>query len=97
MVLASTPKGTKLDQLAELADKVMELATPRPGTIAGITTPPPSEIDLLWEDVARLEKLVHKLGRSHSPRRISCSTHRSPSPQSMESSDDASATSGTLC
>ncbi len=96
MVLASTPESTKLDLLAELTDKVTEVATPRPGTIAGITEPPPSVIDKLREDVSHLEKLVHKLSRSHSPCQTSRFTHRSPTPQSTESFDSPTTTSGTL-
>ena len=39
MVLASSPEGTTLDQLAEMANKVMEVASP---SIAALSKPPAS-------------------------------------------------------
>lgn len=37
MVLASAPDGTSLEKLADLADKIMEVAIP---PVATVTTPP---------------------------------------------------------
>lgn len=39
MVLASTPDTTSLDKLAELADKILEVAAPPPPSVAAATTP----------------------------------------------------------
>ncbi len=39
MVLASTPEGTDLSTLAEMADKIMEVAAPS-GSVAALNTPP---------------------------------------------------------
>ena len=38
MVLASTPDGTDLSTLAEMADKIMEVAAPS-GSVAALNTP----------------------------------------------------------
>ena len=82
MVLASTPDTTGLAQLADLADKVMEVAAP-PGTVAGVTTPPSlvSEVEQLRGEVSRLEKLVKKLAHSR-PSSLSSTrpSRRSPTP-----------------
>lgn len=78
MVLASTPETTSLPKLAELADKVIEVATP-PGAIASVSassTDISSEVHHLREEVSRLEKLVKKL--SHSSRSTGRHTTRSP-------------------
>lgn len=82
MVLASTPDATSLDKLADLADKVMEVAAP-PGSggsgVVANVTPPPSlttELDTLCSEVSRLERLVKKLAclqsSSRSTTRSSC-------------------------
>ena len=39
LVLASTPNGTSLEALAEMGDKIMEVAPP---SIAAIAMPPPA-------------------------------------------------------
>lgn len=87
MVLASADATTELGRLAEMADKVLEVATP---TVAAVTTPPPqpSEVAQLREDVARLTELVHSLTtkprhRHHSRNR------RSPSPAATQQSQDS--------
>lgn len=51
MVLASTPGGISLEELAEFADKVMEVSTP---SIAGTGTPTAlaTEVDHLREEVS---------------------------------------------
>lgn len=41
MVLDSTPEGTTLDKLAEMADKVMEVAVPPPPSVYAVATPSP--------------------------------------------------------
>ena len=86
MVLASSPDSTSLDKLAEMADKIMEVAAPS-GTaastpfVAGVSTPS-TEVEQL---VTRLEKLILKLARSRSSSRSSSrpvfrSSRRSPTP-----------------
>ena len=77
MVLASTPDTMGLEDLAQLADKIMEVATP---TIAAIHTPQiTSEVEQLRKKVAHLKDVVKSLSKSRSS-----NTHtargRSPSP-----------------
>ena len=94
MVLASTPEGTALSKLAEMADKVMEVAAPS-GSVASLNTHPPSDqtvappptppataadIQELRSEISRLEKLVRSLARSRSPSRSARSSQRSPTP-----------------
>lgn len=92
MVLASADPTMGLDRLADMADKVMEVATP---TVAAIsdprsdtqTTPPASEMQLLREEVARLAARIETLatrprrGRSNSRPRRSNSPAPSSTPQ----------------
>ncbi len=65
IVLASTPDGTSLEKLADLADKIMEVATP---SVAAVAAHPAlsTEVEHLREEVSQLEKLVQKLARSQS-------------------------------
>ena len=76
MVLTSTPEGTSLEKLVNLADKIMEVATP---SVATITTPTAlaTEVEQLRGEVSQLSKLVQKLVRSRSSSRPS---RRSPIP-----------------
>ena len=71
MVLASTPDTGNITELAQLADKVMEVATP---SVSGITTT--TELDQLRQEVAKLKTMLRSLqtvnkksqrGRSPSP------------------------------
>jgi len=79
MVLASTDTTMDLNKLADMADKVMEVATP---TVAAIHTPnTSSEVTELREQVTRLAELVASLTTHHSRRRsMSRPRHRSQSP-----------------
>ena len=102
IILASTPDHTPLDKLAELADKVMEVAAP---TVASLTTPPASstdspsplaaEVESLRAEVSRLERLVQQLPRSPRPysrtgrRSPHRSLTRSPTPSSLPTTQDA--------
>lgn len=97
MVLASSPDITSLDNLAEMADKVMEVAAPSVGSVTKPSAPNTdptliAEVGGLHSDVARLEKLVQKLTRSRSlsqdNRRSPC---RSPTPTPPHPDSD------TLC
>ena len=68
VVLASAPDTTSLDDLAQLADCVVDAAPP---TIAAVTAPPQQEVEQLRAEVSRLAELI----TSRSPAR-----HRSPTP-----------------
>lgn len=73
MVLASTPDTGNLHDVAQLADKIMEVATPPP-PIAAINTT--SELEHLRSEVAELKSMLQ--GFQQSSRRSS--SRRSPSP-----------------
>lgn len=96
MVLASTPEGTTLDKLADLADKIMEVAAP---SVATITTPPAltSEMEHLHDQVAQLSQLVQKLVRSRSSSRPSRrSSTPAPTNSSTASTTPPTASDSTL-
>lgn len=102
MVLASSPEGTGLEQLAELADKVMEVAAPNPPSIAGVTASSTlaAEVGQLRDNISRLEKMVQSLARSHSYSRSHSRSSRRPStPPATDSSDatDPPHDSDSLC
>jgi len=72
MVLASTP-DVSLDKLAEMADKIMEVAAPAIASaatpsVSAANTPPPlaAEVNHLHSEVTRLEKLVQRLASTQS-------------------------------
>lgn len=87
MVLASTPETPSLDKLAELADKVLEVASPSVSAV-GLSPEVSTEIAQLRTEVSRLQKLVNSLDRrsrssrsaSSSSRHGSSSSHHSPTP-----------------
>ena len=72
MVLASTPDMGNLDNLAQLADKIMEVATPSPAIAAVSTT---SELEHLHKEVAELKLMLQALQSSKQS-----GIRRSPSP-----------------
>ena len=75
MVLASTADTVSLEELATLADKVIDVAAP---SIAAVSIPPiPSDVEQLRAEVARLKDVVTSLSKSRLPRRAG----RSPSPR----------------
>ena len=84
MVLASTGENLSIDNLAAMADKIMEVAVP---TVSSVTTPPPPpnpEVAQLREEVAELRRLINSLQVSQPPtaqrsRSRSRSRHNSPS------------------
>ena len=89
MVLASTSATTSLEELAELADKIAEVAAP---TIAATTALPPSpqllsEVQQLRTEVRRLQNSVRTL--SHQSRGRSSSRNRQSSP-TPHPADDSS-------
>lgn len=106
MVLASTPDTFGLDKLAEMADKIMEVAAP---SISAASTPtvstptvaanstPLAPVEQLRAELTRLEKLIHKLAHTQSSSRSSSrsssqprSTRRSPTPTPISSNSDLS-------
>lgn len=85
MVLASTPDTVSLENLAELADKIVEVATP---SIGAVTTPKlTTEVEQLRAEVTRLQEVVESFSR-----RPRLPSRRSPSPARPRTPTDA-----TLC
>lgn len=85
MVLASTDDTMDLPTLADMADKVIEVAAP---SVSAISQPPPSNNDLkqLRTDMSRLTDLVASFTRGRPPRRRrSFSRNRSPAPTDSQS------------
>ena len=83
MVLASTGESTKLQDLAQLADNIMEVATSP--SVAAVRAPAPQlaeELDRLRPEVSALKDTVQSLSRTSRPfdRRRSQFRGRSPSP-----------------
>ena len=99
MVLASTPEGTTLDKLAEMADKIMEVTIPSVAAVSApssVGTAPSNsfaaEMEHMRSEIQRLEKLVNKLSRNRSSSRSAPrSSRRSLTPPSTEDSTN------TLC
>ena len=79
MVLTSADSEMTLDKLADLADKVMEVATPPISSISSNPPPaPPSELQQLKEEMARLTARIESL-TTRPPRRRHNSRPRRPS------------------
>jgi len=96
MVLAPSGIGISLDSLAEMADRIMEVATP---TVSSVQAPPPhpasAEISSLQAEVRQLQDLVKSLTlptRDARRRSLTPARRRSPSPAYRPSSVDH-----TLC
>ena len=68
MVLAATSERTSLDELATLADKIVEVAVPSIATVSG-SAPITSEVELLRAENASLRKQVSALQSATGPRR----------------------------
>ena len=82
MVLAPSGSSVSLDNLAEMADRIMEVTTP---TVAAMHSPPtpPSEVEVLRSHIRDLQEQVKSLSMvNRSPRRRSPTParRRSPSP-----------------
>ena len=83
MVLASTGNAMSLEALAQMADKIVEVATP---TISAINAPHiSSEVDQLRKEVAHLREIISSLNTSPGSSRPSRSRGRSPSPHPANS------------
>ena len=90
MILASSDSSLSLDKLAELADKVAEVALPTVATV--IETPPqPDEVKQLRAEVARLKDLLQSMNTEL--RRRSPKPRRSPSPAQTRQTQEPN----TLC
>ena len=88
MVLASTSTTTSLEELAELADKIAEVAAP---TIAATSTPSPSpqlleELQQLRTEVKQLQSSFRSLSLQSRGRSTSRSRQSSPAPHSSSDS-----------
>ena len=85
MVLASTRGETSIDELAQLADKIIEVAVPQVASVS--TQPSSSDIESLRAEIISLKEqlktLQHTPLRGRSPRRHSTS----PAPPPQQSSD----------
>ena len=90
MVLASADSSMDLDKLADMADKVMEVAAPTVAAVSGAHSDytDDSEIKHLREEVARLADLVSSL-TTQSRRRSSSKPRRTASPVPTNPNKDA--------
>ena len=80
MVLASTRENTSIEELAQLADRIIEVAVPP--SVSNVSTQP-SELDQLKAEITSLTQVVNSLRRnyrSNSRSRYSSNRRRSPSP-----------------
>ena len=77
MVLASTRDDTPIEDLAQLADKIVEVAVP-PSVSNVSASVPSSEIQQLRTEIASLTKVVQSLRKRRS--RSNSFSRRSPSP-----------------
>lgn len=97
MVLASTSSSASLEDLAELADKVMEVAAP---SVSAVTHSPSlaTEVEQLREEVSQLGKLVRKLTRVRSSSRPATRTsRRSPTPTQTITTPASDSSPDPLC
>lgn len=89
MVIASADVTTDLSKLADMADKVLEVAT-HPNTVSAVQhSPNTDDVQKLKEEVTRLADLVASLTSTHSSSRSrSHSRHRRPrSPAAQQTPD----------
>ncbi len=68
MVLASTSDHLPLEELAQLADRIMDVSPP---TVATVTPTPLAELDHLRSEVARLQSLVQQINMDRPSRQSS--------------------------
>ena len=91
MVLASADATMALDKLADMADKVMEVATPTVSAVSGTSAPtsaPSSEIQQLREEMARLTARIESL-TTRSRRRSISRPRRPASPAPTTETQDS--------
>ena len=83
MVLASTHENTSIEELAQLADRIIEVAVPP--LVSNVSTQP-SELDLLKAEITSLMQVVNSLQCNHhsnSRSHYSSNCRRLPSPASQ--------------
>lgn len=91
VVLAATDESLTIDKLAELADRIVAVATP---SVSAVSTPQlTTEVDQLRAEVGRLQGVVKSLSSQSQLRRPS-RFRRSPSPVRRRSPEP---TDHTLC
>ena len=79
MVLASTPDTGNIEDLAQLADKVVEVAVP---SVASVNTS--TELQQLHQEVAELKGMLQSLKLTRQPPRSRSSSPAPPTQQSQE-------------
>lgn len=86
MVLASTRSDTTVDELAQLADKIIEVAVPQ---VASVSAQPnsSSEIESLRAEIASLKQQIHVLKKVSRRARSPFRRATSPAPPPPQSSD----------
>ena len=97
MVLASTRDGTPIEDLAQLADKIIEVAAP---PIVSTVTTPSADTEQLRSEIASLTKLVSSLQQQQKRfRRCSKSPYRgrSPGPAYNRCPSDSTNQDSDLC
>ena len=82
LILASTPESVSTDNLATLADKIMEVATPAPpvAAFAASNTTPSSEVAELRQQISTLSAQVQALTNRYTSQPRSGPRGRSPTP-----------------
>ncbi|XP_041975801.1 uncharacterized protein LOC121730727 [Aricia agestis] len=88
-VLAGQPSSSSIEDLADLADRVHELATPMPAVASTSQAVPGSALDALAREVAELRRQVQRLstGRRSRPRSRSSGPARRGSTSRLRRSD----------
>ena len=95
MVLASADPSTTLDNLADMADKIMEVATPSIAAVSAARVDD-SEVKQLREEISRLADLVASLSHNHRSRRRTRTPSRTCPPANTPPPSQ-SPTQDTLC
>lgn len=87
MVLASADDATDLQKLADMADKIMEVATP---SVSAVSNPIHDDVQHLRAEVERLATLVASLSRRHRRDRSQSRDRRprSPTPQDPQAQEE---------
>jgi len=67
MILASANSSTPLARLAQMADKIVEVAVPSVSAFQTPSCPTPTEFEDLHSELASLKSTLKNLSRRHSP------------------------------
>ena len=90
MVLASTRGDTPIDELAQLADKIIEVAVPQVASVSVQPNHEPNcttEIESLRAEIASLKQQINILKKASRRARSPHRRATSPAPPSPQSSD----------